>query len=868
MDKGISLTVERFCCSDGWDSVSWSVDAVAGLASARRRDRHRPRGPCVGLPHEAWAAFKQSPRVQQVERWRIRGEMVSTRRGIPSATRAKLQPVHMPRAPDPATTARRVDHGPQPLLSPSTLFDETRRGVELWGEAHEQIPPQDGGVQGQEARPRGYRSGSQRLVSCIASARFAVWTTWDFGSLLPGRVVTDISIDSAWTASWTGQLETGTDAKTRHATMGGEAPSFPVAADCLKARIAWTAGSNARSVVAFPSHSPQRVSPLSPAEAAATSAAQPPSNHQQCQLSPFAQPLTVASRSQQLDGDHTTTPGARSQPFGARRLPVPAPAPRHPTPAGPAPLPKNSGRGSQWERRRKGKDARPIQRCTNAALVPSTLLLYLQVSQLHHAVARRAQACTASAPTAVRAIVVRRWSLGPRRATRADEVGSLQESDGPIRPFAHDSDSDLPRHPATPYTQTPQAPSPSPDRGGGMDHGCSAPFLPSPAQPSPVQPSQAMELHPSLRGPLPPAELLAKAGHLSFAAARYLAWRCSAHAKRVSAVHAVHDDAVSVASRPVCLVARYPPAKGGNPPPVWVISGCCPSTVDSLACARVTFFSVFNFVVDLPRRPQVEPFTVFPTDIVGAARLLIPASCDLTCALAPSPHQAPLGHHDDFETASIRSAAPSYVSEAPSYHSTAQYSDSAPPYAPRGAAPAAAGAPARNSSSTPRPRTIGLPPIPPLAPQSAVALPNFRIPTWSANNAPAARHYRNVAERRITDGRYLSDGPAGRRYSAASTVDRTLDHQTGTQTTTTHEVRPLEDPYLVGEVAAAQARRERLARESGEDVLLREDRQWDWLLAQMKSWDERERSWAKFRRDLDNTQRKKLLHRIGGRLLS
>ncbi len=242
MDKGISLTVERFCCSDGWDSVSWSVDAVAGLASARRRDRHRPRGPCVGLPHEAWAAFKQSPRVQQVERWRIRGEMVSTRRGIPSATRAKLQPVHMPRAPDPATTARRVDHGPQPLLWPSTLFDETRRGVELWGEAHEQIPPQDGGVQGQEARPRGYRSGSQRLVSCIASARFAVWTTWDFGSLLPGRVVTDISIDSAWTASWTGQLETGTDAKTRHATMGGEAPSFPVAADCLKARIAWTAG--------------------------------------------------------------------------------------------------------------------------------------------------------------------------------------------------------------------------------------------------------------------------------------------------------------------------------------------------------------------------------------------------------------------------------------------------------------------------------------------------------------------------------------------------------------------------------------------------------------------------------------------------
>ncbi|UNI24113.1 hypothetical protein JDV02_009888 [Purpureocillium takamizusanense] len=228
---------------------------------------------------------------------------------------------------------------------------------------------------------------------------------------------------------------------------------------------------------------------------------------------------------------------------------------------------------------------------------------------------------------------------------------------------------------------------------------------------------------------------------------------------------------------------------------------------------------------------------------------------------------------DDFETASIRSAAPSYVSEAPSYHSTAQYSDSAPPYAPRAAAPSAASAAVRSESSAPRPRTVGLPPIPPLAPQSAVSLPNFRIPTWSANNAPAARHYRNVAERRITDGRYLSDSPAARRYSGAIGSDRTLDHQasaqtTGMQTTSTHEVRPLEDPYLVGEVAAAQARRERLARESGDDVLLREDRQWDWLLAQMKSWDERERSWAKFRRELDNTQRKKLLHRIGGRLLS
>lgn len=46
--------------------------------------------------------------------------------------------------------------------------------------------------------------------------------------------------------------------------------------------------------------------------------------------------------------------------------------------------------------------------------------------------------------------------------------------------------------------------------------------------------------------------------------------------------------------------------------------------------------------------------------------------------------------------------------------------------------------------------------------------------------------------------------------------------------------RPLEDPYLVGEVAAARARTERLARESGDDILLREDRQWDWFLGKLK----------------------------------
>lgn len=48
-----------------------------------------------------------------------------------------------------------------------------------------------------------------------------------------------------------------------------------------------------------------------------------------------------------------------------------------------------------------------------------------------------------------------------------------------------------------------------------------------------------------------------------------------------------------------------------------------------------------------------------------------------------------------------------------------------------------------------------------------------------------------------------------------------------------NRVRPLEDPYLVGEEAAARARRERLARESGDDILIREDQRWDWFLGEI-----------------------------------
>ncbi len=44
-------------------------------------------------------------------------------------------------------------------------------------------------------------------------------------------------------------------------------------------------------------------------------------------------------------------------------------------------------------------------------------------------------------------------------------------------------------------------------------------------------------------------------------------------------------------------------------------------------------------------------------------------------------------------------------------------------------------------------------------------------------------------------------------------------------------IRPLEDPDLVGVEAAERARRERVGR-LGNEVLIREDKRWEWLLGE------------------------------------
>ncbi|OTA82271.1 hypothetical protein M434DRAFT_401078 [Hypoxylon sp. CO27-5] len=231
---------------------------------------------------------------------------------------------------------------------------------------------------------------------------------------------------------------------------------------------------------------------------------------------------------------------------------------------------------------------------------------------------------------------------------------------------------------------------------------------------------------------------------------------------------------------------------------------------------------------------------------------------------------------EDFETASIRSAAPSYISEAPSYHSTIPTNETVPEYTPRESQPQSASSPPRyapsssmlNLSSTPTPMTstfapgAGLPRIPsPRRRNDVPQLNHFQIPTWSSMHSnPTARHYQRVAHRRVSAANGGRQGWGGVESALRSAMER-INAAAAADDADPHKVRPLEDPYLVGEEAAAKARRERLARQNGDDILYREERRWDWFLGQTRDWDERDRSWTAFRTNIET--RGRLARRFG-----
>ncbi|KAL1835386.1 hypothetical protein VTJ49DRAFT_6822 [Mycothermus thermophilus] len=211
-----------------------------------------------------------------------------------------------------------------------------------------------------------------------------------------------------------------------------------------------------------------------------------------------------------------------------------------------------------------------------------------------------------------------------------------------------------------------------------------------------------------------------------------------------------------------------------------------------------------------------------------------------------------------------------------------------------------------NNTNTQR---TGLPSIPVTQPRrhshsDLPSISHFRIPPWSpassASRNPNARIYQNVALRRAAAA--ASGGSSSNSSSAIAGngsgmpspyhIHPVLSSSSSSSSSTTsldglmrtammlerieeeeqNRVRPLEDPYLVGEEAAARARAERMARERllgedgggggggsggsggmdwGEAVLVRENRRWDLFLAQMKDREDRERSWRRVRRDAE-----------------
>ncbi|KAI1123606.1 hypothetical protein F5Y10DRAFT_47545 [Nemania abortiva] len=232
---------------------------------------------------------------------------------------------------------------------------------------------------------------------------------------------------------------------------------------------------------------------------------------------------------------------------------------------------------------------------------------------------------------------------------------------------------------------------------------------------------------------------------------------------------------------------------------------------------------------------------------------------------------------EDFETASIRSAAPSYVSEAPSYH-TLPPSEAVPAYTPPATTAATnastrASAPSRQGSSMLPPPSesrssftpgTGLPPIPRRSEMlSTPSLSQFHIPSWSSigSGNPQARHYQSVANRRVAAA---SAGPSSAVEGALRAALSRIQAANADASEEDGRIRPLEDPYLVGEEAAARARNERLALKHGEDILVLEDRRWDSWLAQMRDVEERSHSWNAFRANIDRgNNRRRLTRRFG-----
>ncbi|KAI9678250.1 MAG: hypothetical protein M1817_006195 [Caeruleum heppii] len=208
----------------------------------------------------------------------------------------------------------------------------------------------------------------------------------------------------------------------------------------------------------------------------------------------------------------------------------------------------------------------------------------------------------------------------------------------------------------------------------------------------------------------------------------------------------------------------------------------------------------------------------------------------------PLPLYTPRGAQNT-DTSSIHSDAPSYTSATPSYHSSAPRHEP-PRIRHRPLVPPASSHPHRPSPYyAPGFGDRGLRAIP----TSSFDVNKFNVSSWSSmGSSQQPRLYQSVAHRRANVASAATERQS--MFEAAAQVGRGPSQLP----ITCAEHRVLEDPHLVGTEAAEQTRRERLLRRRrGDEVLRQEDKAWDFLVRQMAEWEERDKSWARFRKEIE-----------------
>ena len=124
-----------------------------------------------------------------------------------------------------------------------------------------------------------------------------------------------------------------------------------------------------------------------------------------------------------------------------------------------------------------------------------------------------------------------------------------------------------------------------------------------------------------------------------------------------------------------------------------------------------------------------------------------------------------------------------------------------------------------------------------------------------------SRLYQKVADRRATQAT-MDDNARMQSLARVLTTpiapttasDSYFPTQISSEPETDASRFPLEDPDLVGHLAAQQARDRRLYLEkhaSEQAAMNSESLTWDFMLSQMADWSERQRSWEGFRRDVE-----------------